>query len=1119
MFVRVLLAASIQDIPCDSSMSFCISQSTAGSGQFVLPLSGSESYYGSTKTWQVTDINGNLLIPETSESATALDGNLNLEIDQVFACCTASNTVDCTHLHVSMSTPKPAGATYHFTSSYDTTTGEFPSAQVSCIQLKQDGAGFVNPVYPPGHAFAGTPQVWMCITLTGSKAPQSSHTVKYINQVYGFHSDFLVVPTGSTVAQSAKNIVEHVNNSSSHADFSGWLSNISASSDGSDITFHRKTIGASIAQAYYVNYSYNSSLTNYPWAVPNGVLFTTPFVFSGGATEGSTAVTLSFTRSGCTSSNLLQELNVCYEESIFIGSGFGGEPLEASSSCCFFLQLNDAPFWNGSSSYCQKDFGSYIDLDAAFGVCNYNTITFGTDAITDSYFVQNDSERPGNWFYVDGVTKGLGHVILNFTASTSNSICINSASGQPSMSAPFYPTAAVNPTPNCCPDISGSQRIYFHPGVSAGPDTVQCWPSMSLNGSTIYNFPLSGNPTWSLSGGLMNNGSVPNLTNLYLGNSTVGNYSSHSLQTEAYFLNTLATKPFCGMYTMSLTVWNGPCSWSDDVNIIMVSTSANAGPDQTVCQNDGGVRFTTAAQGLTGIWSVLTPQSPPAPAPIIHDLFSPTTKIDQVECSTYVYGWTVSSQSSHILNEKTYSVICEDTDYTTFTVRKNSFSASIDGILDDPTAIFTSSVYTAASISAAPYEINVYGCPPYTFSFVGTVDNTATEATWSVYMSSSFDFHNIPSIIPPPPDHSGIMGKFEGTNFTIPLHITGTVKPSESNAGTLVNEGLATGLFPFPEFHSPVFHYSSSHLESYGGITPTLIELSSFDKDCGCRRMKTFGRLFFHPTIEDNTGFSFVIPTATGAPGTGWTTANETNWTQSTANFATEPTMGVVVPKYIDVTMMSFHSGSNNYSATSQSSIISKANNMNAPYLTMSWACQNINHTAIDPITKKQDTDGIGRSSVCSPTINGAFWPGPAAKPTRFSGITSGSGEKMAFEWKAWEISIYNSAGVTLEYGVSSVPARWAVTGSFVDTMTSISYEEAPSFFPAHRFPRTINGLPAGATAEAANASYLAVDESHLIYSQSTMFEVTMSRLNPAGTVVQTLYASQSIMFIKDNSP
>ena len=717
------------------------------------------------------------------------------------------------------------------------------------------------------------------------------------------------------------------------------------------------------------------------------------------------------------------------------------------------------------------------------------------------------------------------------TASAFNIDCINSASNQPSFSAPNHPAGFDSPGQGCCPDVSGSVEIFFNPGIQV-QDSAQCYPTMSLESSTIYNFPAQGPASWSIIGG---DGSpsphaIPNFNGnvgpdeIYIESPdplllTFNTATSHSANTEAYLTHQTAS----GLYTASVSITNGPCTFTKTFNVKMVSASADAGPDITFCDShDGDASISMAANGTTGFWQYLG--SPPATPPTIGQPFSPTTKIEQPACSAYDYSWTISSQSLHIINEDTYSATCEDTDTMTVFTRNEVVSASIDGIINT-TGQVSLSIYNASNLRN-PYEINVFGCPPYVFSFTGTVDSATTHTTWSVYMSESLTLaggiQQGPVSTYPNKANDGVMGKFEGNNSSgYGFMIGGTIINSESNSdnvGRTVAQQTHPPGFPHPGLVSRLFHFSSSFSKSYG--RDHFISLTGIDSNCGCQSgsgQTTYGSLVFRPTI---TEFDIHLPHSPGlssgglgAPA-GHFTHNESNFTIAEGFLVTDPTIGLEMPKYNNVIIMSFHSGSSHTSPTTHSSVCSKGvqHNPMSPYLTMSY-CPEAN-IPVHPV-RKMGPSGSSlqsipiRSAISTPHKEAPYWPGPGGIPGRSSGLTSGSSEPLSFKWQARQIATYRSNGTPF-----STPE--VITGSFTDTMTSVSFDEAPNFFPALRNSgNAVTGIPAAAIAPEVHLGYTQIGGDYgAVASQSVEFQCTMSRRSSTdGSVLEIHHASKSVMF------
>jgi len=364
--------------------------------------------------------------------------------------------------------------------------------------------------------------------------------------------------------------------------------------------------------------------------------------------------------------------------------------------------------------------------------------------------------------------------------------------------------------------------------------------------------------------------------------------------------------------------------------------------------------------------------------------------------------------------------------------------------------------------------------------------------------------------------NDGVMGEFTGNNSGFGFMIGGQVVNSSSNTdnpGRTVEHQTQPPGFPHPNLVSRLFNFSSSFTGSYG--RPHYMSLTSGDRNCGCDSgsgKSTYGTMVFRPSI---VSFDIVVPgTANNVHHI--TTTEAANNFDPVSNFTvTDPVLGVTVPKYDRVIIMSMHSGSNNLTPTTNSSVCSKGDNGQpmSPFLTMSF-CSSLDWP-IPPI-KKMGMSGSNvithipiRSAICTPHRDAPFWPGPGGIPGRSAGLTSGSVEPLSFEWRTREIAVYRSNG-------SQITVPSVVTGSFTDTMTSVSYEEAPTFFPALRNSgNQVIGLPSGATGAAVHTGYNQLGGAYAaVASQSLEFQCTMSRRSIAdNSVISEHYASKSVMF------
>ena len=155
------------------------------------------------------------------------------------------------------------------------------------------------------------------------------------------------------------------------------------------------------------------------------------------------------------------------------------------------------------------------------------------------------------------------------------------------------------------------------------------------------------------------------------------------------------------------------------------------------------------------------------------------------------------------------------------------------------------------------------------------------------------------------------------------------------------------------------------------------------------------------------------------------------------------------------------------------------------------------------------------------------------------------SGFSLNFKWTATEIAVYGADGSELSRP-EEIPAA-VITGSFLDTMTSESFIEAPTFVPAQRqttqslgnpnaylgyVPKLIggnsyvDGLESGGngalmpyfTPGPAASSLPWADEYKPIVTQSVEFVCSASVRDFNGRLIKQYLASQSVMFI-DTDP
>jgi len=148
--------------------------------------------------------------------------------------------------------------------------------------------------------------------------------------------------------------------------------------------------------------------------------------------------------------------------------------------------------------------------------------------------------------------------------------------------------------------------------ANAGPDQTVCATSATLAANTA----TIGTGAWSIVSG------------------TGGSITTPASPTSA-FTGTAGTT-----YTLRWTISNSPCTASTDDVIITLRanpTTANAGPDQTLCATSATLAANTATIG-TGAWSIVSGAGGTVTTPA-----SPTSGFTGTAGTTYTLRWTISN--------------------------------------------------------------------------------------------------------------------------------------------------------------------------------------------------------------------------------------------------------------------------------------------------------------------------------------------------------------------------------------------------------------------------------------------------------------------------------------------
>jgi hypothetical protein len=189
-----------------------------------------------------------------------------------------------------------------------------------------------------------------------------------------------------------------------------------------------------------------------------------------------------------------------------------------------------------------------------------------------------------------------------------------------------YRYRVIQPVPGTCPDLEDfmTVTVYDLPTpANAGADQTICNQSNAL---LIGNLPTVGTPQWLINAQPI--GGAATLTVLGPNNALAENMLVP------------------GVYRFEYRISNGICPPTSDLVDILVltpTTTADAGPDRTVCQSIGSALLTGNALAAfeTGTWSFFNGPTTPTLNQTGTDLF--VTGLTTTGC--YTFRWTISKPS------------------------------------------------------------------------------------------------------------------------------------------------------------------------------------------------------------------------------------------------------------------------------------------------------------------------------------------------------------------------------------------------------------------------------------------------------------------------------------------
>lgn len=204
-----------------------------------------------------------------------------------------------------------------------------------------------------------------------------------------------------------------------------------------------------------------------------------------------------------------------------------------------------------------------------------------------------------------------------------------------------------------------------------------------------------------------------------------------------------------GIYTLTWSIFNGPCGTTIDTLIIQIndplSPNATAGPDQEFCLNlaDATMAGNAPLFPATGTWTAISFD----PTGTIVDASSPTTDIIDIPLNEHLFVWTINNGAcANGITSDTMSVYVNDITVAAANAGSDlSFCGAPDSlIMDASTTIGLAEGYWTYNdeifdfTDSTFYNSIVYGFPLGVTTFTWTVDNgacgiTSDDITITVY--------------------------------------------------------------------------------------------------------------------------------------------------------------------------------------------------------------------------------------------------------------------------------------------------------------------------------------------------------------------------------------------------